>query len=294
MHKHTVVALLAAISAVDAYIIQHINPYSHDVPHGKVFLHGKVLVSYPTYFGHVPFGHHPHFVQTRVFLIAHGHHPAGKPSVPGAIPGHHPGNVPVYPPHFPGVPGVIPDSGPGIDIPPPSEPAPDGGPGAPFPPSPECTVCNVGGGRGNGGPTGGPNGNDGPLPTPDEGGRGDEGVMPGGETPRAGVPPAGDDTPKPEEPAPETPKPEEPAPETPKPEEPAPETPATEEPKPEEPAPEEPKPEEEQKPEREEPKPEEEKSSEEDETPTTEQDFSIAEPPPARLLLPKKGATLVR
>ncbi|KAL1436666.1 hypothetical protein MTO96_049560 [Rhipicephalus appendiculatus] len=249
MDKHTVIALLAVVSAAEAYIIQHINPYSHDLAHGKVFLHGKVLVPYPAYFGHVPFGHHPHFVRTRVFIIGHGHHPAGKPSVPA--------------------------------------------PSARFVMSGEVT----GGG--------GPKGNGGPLPVPDEGGREDEGPMPGGETPRAGVPPAGDGEPKPEEPAPETPKPEEPAPETPKPEEPVPETtpkpeepapepPATEEPKPEEPAPEEPMPEEEQKPEREEPKPEEEKSSEEDGAQTTEQDPSIVEPPPARLLLPKKGGTLVR
>ncbi|KAH6929057.1 hypothetical protein HPB50_022532 [Hyalomma asiaticum] len=326
-----VILLLAAMSAAQAYIIPHVDTYSHVV-------HGKVFVPYPAYFGHIPLGHHPHVVHTPVFVISHGPHPAGKPSVPGSIPGHHPGNVPVYPPHFPGVHGVLPDSGPGISIPP-LGPRPDGGPhlggGSPIPSGPECTLCSVGGGRGGGGG----NGNGVPVPTPDEGGRGEEGPEPG-ETPRAGVPPAEDGAPKPEEPAPETPKPEEPAPETPKPEEPAPETPkpeepvpettpmpeepapetpkpeepsteapkpeepapeepAAEEPKPEEPtpetpAPEEPKPEEEQKPEREEPKPDEEKSSEEDGAQATEAAPSVDEPPPARLQLPKKGGTLVR
>ncbi|XP_065310468.2 skin secretory protein xP2-like [Dermacentor albipictus] len=291
MDKLEVAVLLAVMSAAQAYIIQHVNPYSHAVP-------GKVFVPYPAYFGHIPFGHQ-HVVHTPVFVIGHAPHPAGKPSFPGSIPSHHPGNVPVYPPYFPGVPGVIPDSGPGVSIPPAGGPRPDGVPhpgGAPIPSGPECTLCNAGGGRGT-------NDNGGPAPTPDEGGRGDEGPMPGGETPRMGVP---DGAPNPEEPAPEAPKPEEPAPEEPKPEEPAPEepkpeAPAPEEPKPEEPAPEEPKPEEpapeepateepkpeEPNPEREEPKPDEEKSSEENGAQTTEQ-ASVD----ARLLLPKKAASV--
>lgn len=296
MNRLVTTILLSLLSAVHSYIIPHAHPFGPVGP-------GKVFVPYPTYVGHIPFGHHPHVVHPPVFVIAH-HPPQGdKPTYPGPSPDGHPGDVPFYPPQFPGYPGSFPNDGPGIVVPPPpEEPKPEGGPhpgDAPKPQGPECTLC---GGGGDGGGNG--NGNGPAGPTPDEGGRGDEDPPPGVLTPKGGVPETEPkpEEPKPEEPAPEPnpedePKPEEPAPEEPKPEEPQPEQPVTEAPTTqapttEPPAAEEPKPEEEPKteeamPEREGPEPGEDKSSEEDETAPTEA------PASARLQFAKKGGTFV-